>query len=756
MSIATDPLGHLNFELEDFEQFVDEYTSKLNDILAGKDVELPCDANDSVRSERQPKDRVSLDYAKWDKIAEECDAAPAAETTKGRRSTGTTEWKQQKADKLRKLAEPDRLRGNNLFKARNYADAIKAYTAAIEKYLRMVEEADELNSTLERLFPTKVDVDPLLYTNRALCYLKLQDYARAEDDCTAALNIDNACIKAYWRRAEAYRGKQEFEKALDDLHVVRKRASETQKLPSSTRVDPGVSLSDITKLREAIEREWQDKQRDDQLRRELKSDGSAIVVERLIEEVMTAIQDSIKGKTKAPAVGQVRLLTTLIRDKPEIADAVRLVGGFEHLVDPQIFTTGTLDCVLPILSACMSSTANRRHIAPYLGRVLQTILAAQRPTPDVIEAATNILGRGSTAPEFVEALLGVPVEDKKIGCFILAFLGATSQPEVKTGPTVQSHLLEMLWHVMRHSKTGATITSRKWGIEENELLALMPSFISATDEDLIHQSCNYIDTVVAVSRASAQGLHEVLIQAIWKRMPSLPKSSQLLTPLLTTFHNLLTVNTISSHLLRSHDIPHHLVKFLSSSTNVGTHLPSILSVSKLSKQHPEMMKALDGWWDTIPMKSLLEDKCETGTRCGAVIVLAWWLETGNAKVEEWRREGGFALLVSMALHYATVLEKNGFQSDAINDGDWKTVGNLALCISACAQKADHARQLHDHGLTSGLVQLLRRAPTALVQKNLAIACARLCQCADALVTVRELKGIELMYSLGGKILAANQ
>ncbi|KAI9002719.1 hypothetical protein BC832DRAFT_105633 [Gaertneriomyces semiglobifer] len=756
MTIATDPLGQLNFELDDFEQFVDEYTSKLNDILAGKEVELPCDAKDSVKSERLLKERVSLDYAKWDKIAEECEAAPAAETTKGRRSTGTNDWKQQKADKLRKSAEPDRVRGNSLFKSRNFPDAIKAYTAAIEKYLHPVEKVDELSSTLERLFPTKVNVDPLLYTNRALCYLKLQEYAHAEDDCTAALNIDSTCIKAYWRRAEAYRGKQEFEKALDDLHVVRKRVSEVQRLPSSTRVDPGVSLSDIAKLRQAIEGEWQDKQRDDQLRRELKSDGSAVVVERLIKEVITAIQDSIKGKSNAPAVGQVRLLTALIRDKPEIADAVRLVGGFEHLLDPQILTTGTLDYVLPILSACMSSTANRRHIAPYLGHVLQTILAAQRPTADVIEATAIVLGRGGTAPEFVEALLDVPIEGKKIGCFILAFLGATSQPEVKTGPTVQSHLLEMLWHVMRHSKTGATTTSRNWGIEEKELLALMPSFISATDVDLTHQSCNYIDTVVAVSGASTQGLHEVLMQAIWTKIPSLPQSSQLLTPLLTTFHNLLTVNTISSHLLRSHDIPHHLVKFLSSSANLEAHVPSILSVSKLGKQHPEMMKALDGWWDTIPMKSLIEDKCETGTRRGAVIVLAWWLETGSTKVEEWRREGGFALLVSMALHYTAVLEKNSFKSDPLNDGDWKIVGNLALCISACAQKAEHARQLHDHGLTSGLVQLLRRAPAAPVQKNLAIACARLCQCADALVKVRELKGIELMYSLGGKILAANQ
>ncbi|CAJ0921067.1 unnamed protein product [Ranitomeya imitator] len=45
-----------------------------------------------------------------------------------------------------------------------------------------------------------------MYTNRALCYLKLCQYDEARQDCDCALQRDAANIKALYRRAQAYKG----------------------------------------------------------------------------------------------------------------------------------------------------------------------------------------------------------------------------------------------------------------------------------------------------------------------------------------------------------------------------------------------------------------------------------------------------------------------------------------------------------------------------------------------------------------------
>ncbi|PKU30934.1 sperm-associated antigen hypothetical protein [Limosa lapponica baueri] len=47
-----------------------------------------------------------------------------------------------------------------------------------------------------------------IYTNRALCYLKLYKYEEAKQDCDHVLQIEDSNIKAFYRRALAYKGLQ--------------------------------------------------------------------------------------------------------------------------------------------------------------------------------------------------------------------------------------------------------------------------------------------------------------------------------------------------------------------------------------------------------------------------------------------------------------------------------------------------------------------------------------------------------------------
>ncbi|XP_012867845.1 PREDICTED: sperm-associated antigen 1 [Dipodomys ordii] len=59
-----------------------------------------------------------------------------------------------------------------------------------------------------------------IYTNRALCYLKLGQFEEAKQDCDQALHIDGDNVKACYRRALAQKGLKNFQESLSDLNKV--------------------------------------------------------------------------------------------------------------------------------------------------------------------------------------------------------------------------------------------------------------------------------------------------------------------------------------------------------------------------------------------------------------------------------------------------------------------------------------------------------------------------------------------------------
>ncbi|XP_068179654.1 sperm-associated antigen 1-like [Antennarius striatus] len=91
-----------------------------------------------------------------------------------------------------------KLGGNDFVKKSKYQDALEKYTECL------------------KLKPEEC----VIYTNRALCYLKLGRFTEAKQDCDAALKLDPVNKKAFYRRALAKKGLKDYLACSSDLQEV--------------------------------------------------------------------------------------------------------------------------------------------------------------------------------------------------------------------------------------------------------------------------------------------------------------------------------------------------------------------------------------------------------------------------------------------------------------------------------------------------------------------------------------------------------
>ena len=91
---------------------------------------------------------------------------------------------QELTEKLQnqKIAENERLKGNELIKAKDYKEAVTAYSRSLE-----------LNPD-----------EPFTYANRAMAFLKLKNYGNVVNDANDALRLKPGYLKAHHRRGKAF------------------------------------------------------------------------------------------------------------------------------------------------------------------------------------------------------------------------------------------------------------------------------------------------------------------------------------------------------------------------------------------------------------------------------------------------------------------------------------------------------------------------------------------------------------------------
>jgi tetratricopeptide (TPR) repeat protein len=101
-----------------------------------------------------------------------------------RQDTGPTDAQLDMAAQIEKKreAEAERFKGNEYMKAKEYEEAVKCYSKAID-----MNPGEAAN-----------------YSNRAMAYLRLKVYSKVVKDADKAIEIDPDYVKAYHRRGKAY------------------------------------------------------------------------------------------------------------------------------------------------------------------------------------------------------------------------------------------------------------------------------------------------------------------------------------------------------------------------------------------------------------------------------------------------------------------------------------------------------------------------------------------------------------------------
>ncbi|KAE9048211.1 hypothetical protein PR003_g774 [Phytophthora rubi] len=153
----------------------------------------------------------------------ELDARSEAETASSGQEGDWFSWKLTRAGEYR-------ARGNEAFKQESYSSAVRLYKRALTWLEPPVLQSDAtLDAKVEYSAEELQLVNPVAvacYANMATCYSKLDgdgDVGPCIAAATRALELDDAHVKARYRRSQAYASSKEFDLAVADLTKLREQ-----------------------------------------------------------------------------------------------------------------------------------------------------------------------------------------------------------------------------------------------------------------------------------------------------------------------------------------------------------------------------------------------------------------------------------------------------------------------------------------------------------------------------------------------------
>ncbi|KAJ3411336.1 Sperm associated antigen 1 [Chytridiales sp. JEL 0842] len=677
------------------------------------------DAGESKKP-KTAKERVDLDYSRFanlpssdddddneeDKEEEEEDK----EEEKQRPKPTTTTFKTQQPPPLPAHILPTltthKQKGNQAFQSQNYPLAEHHYTTAIQTCLQpppfpTTDPFQFLNS----LPATPFEPPKEIYTNRALCRLRLGNLEGCIQDCTRVLERDPRDLKALWRRAEARRGLGDYEGARVDVE-------------GWCAVVGGGGGKDLEGRRVLRLLEGE--------RGDLEKEGDGRV------EGLRGLEGLERERR---ARGVLRGMHTLVDCCFDVATnnsnnvknvLVELLSVCVELVEVEVWTD-ILFRPLPLAPQKVLETFQGRQnvwnpLAAYLVEQIQQ--AAQKTsattTPNNVQAAslklvTAILTQPKSSStttcwnldlnlhllspltHLLSSNPPTPLYPTALQC--LHHLLKSPQTQPSTFPTAPTLLPPLFTHLPHSSEPQNTLT-----VIHNLLTRLPPTFFF-TQQLQIPNAFETLSRFLKHPTKEEPQISQTSFQICAKLFSKAPQ----------VFLKALEKDAATQRWERLY---------------VFERLEMLYSILRKEKKSP-----------------VVDEDEEVGVRLGVLAAQVWsvWI----AHVDKWEREGtGLERVVG-------ILECCLRLKGRVGEEWWgRLVGNLGWGLGEwCRRDGEGARDLHALKTIDTLLHLLRlRGLPTGAQKNLAIACARCCAYPPARERLKELGGLEVLYGLGDKVL----
>lgn len=273
-----------------------------------------------------------------------------------RRSAATTE------------ADRERERGNDAYKRGEYARAIERYDASVA-----------------------VGETAAAYANRAMCWLKLEEWASAEVDCSRALELDVAAfgVKAYQRRGTARR---EMGKYMDSV----------MDFEEALRLEPTSKILKEERAKSQRAFELEEKIRPTQTRTRIRVDddeqanGDAMDVDRgdTRRDVSSADdgrrnEREIKVKSREPPAPSGRASSTSSIDAG-LVDRATAIAASKPIVAPRNGAEFERSYRREMKSTSSTSLARRAELLALVPAAAVTKMFAGGLEPDVLADVTTV------------------------------------------------------------------------------------------------------------------------------------------------------------------------------------------------------------------------------------------------------------------------------------------------------------------------------------------------------------------------------
>ncbi|TPX32618.1 hypothetical protein SmJEL517_g04292 [Synchytrium microbalum] len=789
-------------EVEEFEDFVADYTTQLEKILKGQfdeeqrksaraeiDAQLAPAAESatattirnalkapSVKSKLQSQKEKSgvVDYSRWEHFKEDDEDNQAtsdilaevkdAENSKAADIVSSpskgNKWREDQIERVQKHSEASRREGNDLFKTKKYPEAIEAYSKSVRALLEpeSITASEKKNDPFDFLEKYrqpigKLPVNPMIYTNRALCYINLNMWNEAEADCTAALELDPTNVKGLWRRVIAREKLHKLDKlaeCLSDLNVLQDIVEEYEKAKKAGNknvIAPAVTLKEVTTLRCGIEKDLNAATKLDKVARKLEGDGIVAVLKGILASIDEK-KLTTQGAAQSAFSAALKYLCQLISgpDAQKAKDAMQVSGLLEKCSSASVLNPTTIQHVVPmLLASCQGHAENSRLVGKEIVNIVKSlVLGLPLPNTATLVSTLNLLAILTTDETCLSSFVKL---DLDLGCKFAATVLLSLRDETdKTVQAGKTYGLSLLDAAFNQQPRGASTLVHKWGLTPN---LVVPAIVVCIKTHL-EPSCKLINTIIGLTGLASRVLvvdhhADALLDVLLAELK--PKSKDVIKTqlVLVTAHNIL-IHT-------SHSITPILIKYSTVSTVIpyfkhpDLFAPTMSILSRLLKQNSNhVLSQIDGWWDELPILSILNDKVNHKELRGpALRILIEWIRLQKSRVAEWKKTGGFECL-------ANIIKSEMETTDTPRDEF--VVGNAALCVGDCTLTSSHAETFLKMGVVEDLIKLLRIMKDVSAQRNVAVSCAKLCQVDETgkvLDCVRSLSGIELLHSLSNKI-----